>query len=101
MREKLQQYAEFTCLGKDARSKLKIVTIHDQVKNLEYDRRLTYRNILAKNQVSAVFYLRFMCRRVSPKFIELLSGDAMFVPFGGHKHGGRKVTETSITEFCY
>jgi len=25
----------------------------------------------------------------------------MFVPFGGHKHGGRKPTKTSVTEFCY
>ena len=34
-----------------------------------------------------------------------LYGDAMFVPLTeGHKHvkhGGRKVKETSVTEFCY
>ena len=61
-----------------------------------------YINNVAKNQVAAVFHLRVICRCVSPKFIELsLYGDTMFVPFGGHKHGSRKVTETSVTEFCY
>ena len=61
-----------------------------------------YINNVPKNQVSAVFRLRVICRSVSPKFIELsLYGDAMFVPFGRHKHRSRKVTETSVTEFCY
>ena len=31
-----------------------------------------------------------------------LYGNAMFVSLKeGHKHGGREVTETSVTEFCY
>ena len=47
-----------------------------------------YINNLAKNQVSAVFH--------SP-----VIRDAMFVPFGGHKHGGRKITKTSVVEFYY
>ena len=32
-----------------------------------------------------------------------LFGDAMLglCPLEGHTHGGRKVTETPVTEFCY
>ena len=56
-------------------------------------------NNLAKNQVSAVFRSHIICRSVSPKIYRSLYGDAMFSE--GHKHGGRKVTETSVTEFCY
>jgi len=48
-------------------------------------------NNLAKNQVSA-FFIRALFA---------LYGDAMFVPFGGNKHGGRDVTKTSVVEFCY
>ena len=43
-----------------------------------------YINNLLKNQVSAVFHSRVICRSVSPKLIE------------GHKHGLLKVTETSL-----
>ena len=46
-------------------------------------------NNLAKNQVSAVFNARAIRRSVLSKFID------------GHQHGGRKPTETSVTEFCY
>ena len=61
-----------------------------------------YINILAKIQVSAVFYSYIICRIVSPKFIELCMETATYMcPSEGHKHGGRKVTETSVTELCY
>jgi len=43
-------------------------------------------NNLAKNQVSAVW--RFVWRRHVGAHPD------------GHKHGGRKPTETSVTEFC-
>ena len=58
-------------------------------------------NNMAKNQVFAVFHLRFICRSVSPKFIELCMEMPCLCPSEGHKYGGRKVTETSVTEFCY
>ena len=58
-------------------------------------------NSLAKNQVSAVFHSRVIYRSVSPKFIELCMETPCLCPLQGHKHGGRKVTETSVTEFCY
>ena len=44
-------------------------------------------NNLANNQVSAVFNSRAIRRSVSRQ--------------DGHQHGGRKPTETSVTEFCY
>ena len=60
-----------------------------------------YINNLAKNQVSAVFHSRVICRSVSPKFIELCMETPCLYPSEGHKHGGRKVTEISATEFGY
>ena len=51
-----------------------------------------YINNLAKNQVSAVFHSRVICRSVSPKFIELCMETPSLCPLEGHKHGGRKVT---------
>ena len=60
-----------------------------------------YINNLAKNQVSTVFHSRVICRTVSPKFIELCLETPCLCPSEGHKHGSRKVTETSVTEFCY
>ena len=60
-----------------------------------------YINNLAKNQVFAVFHSRVICRSVSPKFIELCMETPCLCPSEGHKYGGRKVTETSVTEFCY
>ena len=59
------------------------------------------KNNLAKNQVSAVFHLRVICRSVSPKVIELCMETPCLWPSEGLKHGGREVTETSVTEFCY
>ena len=53
---------------------------------------------LAKNQVSAVFHSRIICGSVSPKFIELCMETPCLCPSEGHKHGGCKVTEASVTE---
>ena len=58
-------------------------------------------NNLAKNQVSAVFNLRAIRRSVSSKFIEICMGRHVSAHPDGHQHGGRKPTETSVTEFCY
>ena len=61
-----------------------------------------YINNLLKNQVSAVFHSRVICRSVSPIFIELFCMETpCLCSLEGHKHGGRKVTETSVTVFCY
>ena len=49
-----------------------------------------YAKTLAKIQVTAIFLLQDMRRNFFPKFIEF-----------GHQHGGRKRTETSVTDFCY
>ena len=57
-------------------------------------------NSLAKNQVSAVFDSRAIRRSVSSKFIEIYMGRHVGAHPDGHQHGGRKPTETSVTEFC-
>ena len=54
-------------------------------------------NNLAKNQVPAVFNSRAIRRNVSSKFMVI----CMETPPDGHQHGGRKPTETSVSEFCY
>ena len=58
-------------------------------------------NNLAKNQVSAVFHSRVICRSVSSKFVEICMGHHVGAHPDGHQHGGRKPTETSVTEFCH
>ena len=58
-------------------------------------------NNLAKNQVSAVFNSRAIRTSVSSKFIEICMGRHVGALPDGHQHGGRKPTETSVTEFCY
>ena len=58
-------------------------------------------NNLAKNQVSAVFISRAIRRSVSSKFIEICMGRHFGAHPDGHQHGGRKPTETSVTEFCH
>ena len=58
-------------------------------------------NNLAKNQVYAVFNLRAIRRGVLSKFIEICMGRHVGAHPDGHQHGGRKPTETSVTEFCY
>ena len=60
-------------------------------------------NNLAKNQVSAVFNSRaiYIRRSLSSKFIAICMGRHVGAHPDGHQHGGRKPTETSVTEFCY
>ena len=52
-----------------------------------------YRNNLAKEYVCACFDSRV----IRKKSVSLYAGDAMLVPFEGHGHGGRKVTETDLS----
>jgi len=58
-------------------------------------------NKFAKNQISAVFYSRAICRSVSPKFMERCIEKPCLCPSVGHKYGGRDVIKTSVVEFCY
>ena len=81
--------------------KIKIVTIQLKKSRVWDTIDDWYINKLAKNQLPAVFHLRVICRSVSPEFIELCMETACLCPSEGHKHGGRNVTETSVTEFCY
>ena len=60
-----------------------------------------YTKTLAKIWVEGIIRIRDIRRSVLPKFIEL----CMERHAGAHpdelQHGGRKPTETSVTEFCY
>jgi len=57
-----------------------------------------YINNFAKNKVSAVFHSRGIRWSVLPRFIELCMETPCLCPSEGHKHGRRKVTETSVAE---
>ena len=62
----------------------------------------TYTETLAKIQVRGIFRIRDIRRNVLPKYIEICIWRRHA---GAHlhelQHGGRKPTETSVTEFCY
>ena len=73
----------------------------NKIKNLEYDRWLIHKQPRANNQVSAVFHSGVICGSVSPKLIELCMETPCLCPSEGHRHGGPKVTQTPVTEFCY
>ena len=49
---------------------------------------------------SLLFFIRSLQKCVT-QIYRALYGNAMFVSFGGTQHGGRNVTKTSVTEFCY
>ena len=57
-----------------------------------------YAKTLAKIVVTAIFLMQDMRRTFLPKFIWRRHARAH--PYG-HQHGGRKLTETSVTEFRY
>ena len=82
-------------------SKLNIVTIQLTKSGIWDTIDDWYINNLTKNQVSAVFHSRVICRSVSLNFIKLCTETPCLCPWEGHIHGGRKETETSVTEFCY
>ena len=52
---------------------------------------------LAKNPVSAVFHSGVIRRSVPSKFIELCMETPCLCPSEGHKHGGRKATDLSLS----
>ena len=61
----------------------------------------TYTKTLAKIQVRGIFRIRDIRRNVLPKLIEILWRRHAGAHLDELQHGGRKPTETSVTEFCY
>ena len=61
----------------------------------------TYTKTLAKIQVRGLFRTRDMRRNVLPKLIEFVWRRHTGAHLDELQHGGRKPTETSVTEFCY
>ena len=57
----------------------------------------TYTKTLAKIQVRGIFRIREIRRNILPKLWRRHAGDHL----DELQHGGRKPTETSVTEFCY
>ena len=60
-----------------------------------------YTKILAKIQVRGIFRIRDVRKNDLPKFIEICMETPCWCHPDEHQHGGRKPTETSVTEFCY
>jgi len=60
-------------------------------------------NNLPKNKVSAIFLSRAIRRSVLPNsnLQSFVWRRHLGAHPDGHQHGGRKPTETSVTEFCY
>ena len=65
----------------------------------------TYTKTLANIQVREIFRIRYIRRNVLPKLTEISWRFVWRRHAGAHldelQHGGRKPTETSVTEFCY
>ena len=65
----------------------------------------TYTKTLANIQVREIFRIRYIRRSVLPKLTEISWRFVWRRHAGAHldelQHGGRKPTETSVTEFCY
>ena len=70
------------------------------VKSLGYDRWLICKQPRQESGLCC-FHSQVICRSVSPKFMELCMETPCLCPLEGHKHGGHKVKETSVTEVCY
>ena len=60
-----------------------------------------YTKTLAKIQVRGIFRIRDIRRNVLPKLIEFVWRRHAGAHLDELQHGGRKPTETSVTEFCY
>ena len=61
----------------------------------------TYAKTVAKIQVRGIFRIRDIRRNVLPKLIEFVWRRHAGAHLDELQHGGRKPTETSVTEFCY
>ena len=59
-----------------------------------------YTKTLAKIWVEGIIHIRDIRGTVLPKFIELCMETPCWSSYE-LQHGGRKPTETSVTEFCY
>ena len=60
----------------------------------------TYTKALAKIRVRGIFRIRDIRRNVLPKLIEFVWRRHAGAHLDELQHGGRKPTETSVTEFC-
>ena len=56
---------------------------------------------LAKIQVRGIFRIRDVRKNDLPKFIQICMETPCWCHPDEHQHGGRKPTETSVTEFFY
>ena len=69
----------------------------NKIKNLQYDRWLIYKQ---PRQDLGLYGTSYAC--YSEKcFTQLGMEKPCWCSSEGHQYGGRKVTETSVIEFCY
>ena len=67
----------------------------DKVQNLGKERRLIYKDSFQDSGHGNISYARY----VEKHFTQIYRRHACAYP-DGHQHGGRKSTETSVTEVC-
>ena len=75
----------------------------DKVQNLGNERRYIYKDPRQDSGQRNISYTRYPKKSFTQTYRDLC-GDAMLVltwMSTSHQHGGRKPTETSVTEFCY
>ena len=78
------------------------IKINDNFQNLRHMKWGWYRKTHAKIQVSVIFHTQNILRNCLPKIIErFLWRRHVDAHLDGNQHGNRKLTETSVTEFCY
>ena len=74
----------------------------NKVKNLGYDRWLIYKQPRQESGLCSFSFASYLQKCVTQIYRACLCMETpCLCPSEGHKHGGRKVTETSVTELCY
>ena len=73
----------------------------NKVNNLGYDRWLICKQPRQESGLCCVFSFASYLQKCVTQIWELCAETPCLCPSEGHKHGGRTLTETSVTEFCY
>ena len=72
----------------------------NKVQNLGNERRYIYKDPGQDSGQRNISYTRYP-KNVLVKFTDICMETPCWCPLDGHQHGGRKPTETFVTEFCY
>ena len=94
-------YCWFSVSHHSKKIKIKIKTVQKIKSRILEMKGGKYAKTLAKIQIKGIFRIRDIRRNVLPYFIEICIGPTGWAPAWRFQHGGRKPTETSVTQFCY